>query len=81
MDTRQNLHRLVTAALFAAAITVVTAYLLHIPIPTGGYIHLGDTLIYLAACLLPVPYAAAAAAIICSQFTWFLAQPRETNAT
>lgn len=63
MDTRQNLHRLVTAALFAAAITVVTAYLLHIPIPTGGYIHLGDTLIYLAACLLPVPYAAAAAVI------------------
>lgn len=54
---------LVTAALFAAAITVMTAYMLHIPIPTGGYIHLGDTLIYLAACLLPVPYAAAAAAI------------------
>ena len=55
---------LVTAALFAAAITVMTAYMLHIPIPgTGGYIHLGDTLIYLAACLLPIPYAAAAAAI------------------
>jgi len=42
---------------------VMTAYMLHIPIPTGGYIHLGDALIYLAACLLPVPYAAAAAAI------------------
>lgn len=54
---------LVTAALFASAITVMTAYMLHIPIPTGGYIHLGDALIYLAACLLPVPYAAAAAAI------------------
>ena len=63
MDSRQNLHRLVTAALFAAAIAVMTAYLLHIPLPTGGYIHLGDALIYLAACLLPVPYAAAAAAI------------------
>lgn len=54
---------LVTAALFAAAITVMTAYMLHIPIPTGGYIHLGDALIYLAACLLPTPYAAAAAAV------------------
>lgn len=63
MLQRQKLHLLVTAALFAAAITVMTAYMLHIPIPTGGYIHLGDALIYLAACLLPVPYAAAAAAI------------------
>ena len=59
----QKLHYLVLSALFAAAIAVMTAYLLHIPIPTGGYIHLGDALIYLAACLLPVPYAAAAAAI------------------
>ena len=63
MSQRENLRLLVTAALFAAAITVMTAYMLHIPIPTGGYIHLGDALIYLAACLLPVPCAAAAAAI------------------
>jgi len=63
MSRKDNLHLLVTTALFAAAITVMTAYMLHIPIPTGGYIHLGDALIYLAACLLPVPYAAAAAAI------------------
>ncbi len=41
----------------------MTAYLLHIPLPTGGYVHIGDALIYLAACLLPTPYAAAAAAI------------------
>lgn len=63
MPRKENLHLLVITALFAAAITVVTAYMLHIPIPTGGYVHLGDTLIYLAACLLPTPYAAAAAAI------------------
>ena len=63
MSRKENLHQLVTTALFAAAITVMTAYMLHIPIPTGGYIHLGDTLIYLAACLLPFPYAAAAATI------------------
>ena len=63
MRENEKLHRLVTAALFAAAITVMTAYLLHIPLPTGGYVHLGDALIYLAACLLPTPYAAACAAI------------------
>ncbi|MCI8870414.1 MAG: TIGR04002 family protein [Lawsonibacter sp.] len=62
MSQKKNLHLLALSALFAAAITVMTAYLLHIPIPTGGYIHLGDALIYLAACLLPTPWAAAAAA-------------------
>lgn len=63
MSHKETLRTLVTTAMFAAAITIMTAYILHIPIPTGGYIHLGDALIYLAACLLPVPYAAAAAAI------------------
>lgn len=63
MLQKDKVHLLTITAVFAAAITVMTAYMLHIPIPTGGYIHLGDTLIYLAACLLPVPYAAAAAAI------------------
>ncbi len=60
---KDKVHLLTVTALFAAAITVMTAYMLHIPIPTGGYIHLGDALIYLAACLLPLPYAAGAAAI------------------
>lgn len=63
MLDRKKLRLLTVTAMFAAAITVTTAYLLHIPIPTGGYVHLGDTLIYLAACLLPLPYAAAAAAV------------------
>ena len=63
MRHKENVHLLTITALFAGAITVMTAYMLHIPIPTGGYIHLGDALIYLAACLLPVPCAAAAAAI------------------
>lgn len=41
-----------------------TAYLLHIPVgANGGYIHLGDAVVYLAAVLLPTPYAMAAAAI------------------
>ncbi len=63
MSPKDQPRRLVITALFAGAITMMTAYMLHIPIPTGGYIHLGDALIYLAACLLPTPYAAAAAAI------------------
>lgn len=57
MSTR----RLTTTALFAAIIYIVTA---HLHIPSGnGYIHVGDGFIYLAACLLPTGYAAAAAAL------------------
>lgn len=64
MNHDQKLHRMATAAVFAAAITVVTAYFLHIPIPgSSGYMHLGDALIYLAACLLPAPYAVFAASV------------------
>ena len=48
----------------AALITIMTAYICHIPIGVnGGYVHCGDSLIYLAAVLLPKPYAMAAAAI------------------
>ena len=53
--------RIVIAAMFAAMIAVMTAF---IKIPTtGGYVHLGDSMIYLAAAFLPLPYAIAAAAI------------------
>lgn len=52
------------SAIFAGMITVMTAYVFHIPVPiAGGYIHVGDSLIFLAAALLPRPYAMAAAAI------------------
>jgi uncharacterized repeat protein (TIGR04002 family) len=52
---------LALSGLFAALIFIVTAYM---HIPTGvGYTHAGDGLIYLAACLLPTPYAVAAAVI------------------
>ena len=48
----------------AALITIMTAYICHIPVGmNGGYIHFGDSLIYLAAVVLPRPYALAAAAI------------------
>jgi len=55
---------LTTTALFAALICLTTAYLFHIPFgANGGYIHIGDALIYLAATLLPTPYALLAGAI------------------
>lgn len=50
--------------IMAALITIMTAYICHIPVGVnGGYVHFGDSLIYLAAVLLPRPYALAAAAI------------------
>ncbi len=54
--------RIVIAAMFSAMIAVLTAFV-EIKTPTGGYIHLGDSMIYIAACFLPMPYAVAAAAI------------------
>lgn len=55
---------LTMTGLMAALITIMTAYICHIPIGmNGGYLHFGDSLIYLAAVLLPKPYAFAAAAI------------------
>ncbi len=56
-----KLRRVTAAGLFAALIYVFTAYL---HIPTGaGYTHAGDGLIYIAACILPTPYAMAAGTI------------------
>lgn len=63
MQTKQSTRLLVLTALFAAAVAATTAYVLHIPLPTGGYIHVGDALIYLCACLLPAPWAMAAGAV------------------
>ena len=60
MKNKKVLH-LSLSAVFAALIFLAT--MIHIGIGTnGGYIHLGDTLIYLCAAFLPTPYAVAAAA-------------------
>lgn len=56
-----RIRRITATGIFAAMIYVLTAYL---HIPTGaGYTHAGDGIIYLAASILPTPYAAAAGAI------------------
>lgn len=55
---------LTATGFMAALITIMTAYICHVPVGVnGGYVHFGDSLIYLAAVLLPRPYALAAAAI------------------
>ena len=55
---------LTITGIMAALITIMTAYVCHVPVGVnGGYIHFGDSLIYLAATMLPRPYALAAAAI------------------
>lgn len=59
-----SIKKLTITAVMAAMITLMTAYIFHIPVGiNGGYVHLGDALIYLAASILPLPYACAAAAI------------------
>ncbi len=51
----QRVKLICLAGIFTAVVFVFTAYL-HIPSHTG-YTHVGDGFIYLAACLLPLPYA------------------------
>lgn len=61
---KNTTKNLVLAALFAALTFVLTAYFFHVPVGVnGGYIHFGDSMIYLAASILPLPYAMAAGAI------------------
>ena len=52
---RNRIRLLCISGVLCAAVFVTTAYL-HIP-SHNGYIHIGDAIIYLAACLLPTPYA------------------------
>ena len=55
-------RNVILVGLLAAMVGVATTFL-HVPIVGGGYVHMGDTVIYLAAALLPTPYAMAAAAV------------------
>ena len=65
MDSRKRSTTLICmTGLLTAMITLMTAFIFHIPYGShGGYIHFGDALIYIAAILLPRPYALAAAMI------------------
>ena len=54
------MRSLCIAGVLTALVFTVTAYL-HIP-TSNGYVHVGDGFIYLAACILPHPYAMAVGA-------------------
>lgn len=62
-NSKKQLYNLVVAAVFAALIAVMTAYIKFNTGINDGYLHFGDSMIYLASCILPLPYAMAAAAI------------------
>lgn len=55
---KTNIKTLVTIAMLTAACALVI-WLMPIPLSFGEYVHLGDSIIYVAACLLN-PFAAAA---------------------
>ncbi len=59
---KSGLYKVILAAMFAALTAGLTMFP-KIPIPGGGYVHLGDAMIYLASSFLPLPYAMAAAGI------------------
>lgn len=80
-DAHQKLVYMTTTALFAALICITTAYIFHIPVgANGGYVHVGDALIYLAAAVLPAPYAMLAGALG-GAFADFLTAPVWAPAT
>lgn len=55
-------HKIVMAGVMAALVTAGTM-LVQIPTPTKGYIHIGDSLVYLAGILLGPVFGGAASAI------------------
>ncbi|MBR2327711.1 MAG: TIGR04002 family protein [Clostridia bacterium] len=59
---KEQLMQLCLAAVFAA-LTFLGTFFFKIPFGTGGYLHLGDAFILIAAVLIKKPYALGAAAI------------------
>ena len=57
----KNIKKWILASLFAAMVTVGTMAI-QVPTPTKGYIHIGDTLVYLSGILLGNVYGFLAAA-------------------
>lgn len=61
---RDMIQLICFTGIFAALITVFT-FFPKVPVPgsNGGYVHLGDTFVYLAASFLPLPFSAIAGGI------------------
>lgn len=62
MKSSNYVKKIVMAAMFAAMTTLLTLFP-HFNFGAGGYVHLGDAVIYLCASILPAGYAVGAAAI------------------
>lgn len=63
MKNKKSLFKITYTAIFTAIIILATSV---IKFSTGlgeGYIHLGDSIIYLTACVLPFPYCLVASAL------------------
>ena len=61
MKKQNNIRTAALTAMFAALI-IVTTSVVKIPAPLG-YVHVGDAVVYLSACILPGPFGFFAAAI------------------
>lgn len=63
MKNSESTKNLTTASLFTALILIATYF--HTPMPNanGGYIHVGDAIIYLSASMLPTGYSILAASV------------------
>lgn len=59
---KNNVKRLVFTALFTALIVVATAFV-SIPLPLGGYVHLGDAFLFLATFILGPVYGVIASGL------------------
>lgn len=57
----KNIKLITLSGLFAAIIFILTAYI-HIP-SHNGFTHIGDAFIYLAASILPMPFAVLASVV------------------
>ena len=58
----ERIRLIALSGMFAAMITVMTTFI-RIPASHNGYTHSGDSMIYLAAMVLPAPFAAAASSV------------------
>lgn len=61
MKKNESLRRLVVSALFAAMIFLMT-FVIKVPV-ASGYVHFGDALVYLCACIVGGPWAVIAGAV------------------
>ena len=60
-STHKHVKLICISAMFAALVFVAT-FLVKVPLPIG-YVHIGDGIVFLAAALLPTPYAMVAAGV------------------